>query len=195
MRVMSIAQQPPLPAAGSDIFGEYDKGVAFASSVILLLAVSAIDKLTGFEIRLQILYMIPVAIGTWAAGRLWGFALSAASVLVWVAMFHTSHNYSSNFYHYWDAGVWAASLAVFVLLLSRLREELEWSSHGLVAVLAELDAAVYVLDAQKREVLYANQRFQERFGDRTVESLNSCPAKECKLRWPDGRRVLLRILP
>ena len=192
---MGIAQQPPLPAAGSDIFGEYDKAVAFASSVLLLLAVSAIDKLTGFEIRLQVLYMIPVAIGTWTAGRLWGFALSAASVLVWVVMFHTSHNYSSNLYHYWDAGVWAASLAVFVLLLSRLREELEWSSHGLVAVLAELDAPVYVLDAQKRELLYANPRFQERFGGEPVERLNSRPAKECRIRWPDGRRAILRIFP
>jgi hypothetical protein len=190
---MGIAQQPELPAAGSDIFGEYDKGVAFASSVILLLAISAIDKLTGFEIRLQVLYMIPVAIGTWTAGRLWGFGLSAAAVLVWVVMFHTSHNYSSNLYHYWDAGVWAASLAVFVLLLSRLREELEWSSQGLIAVLAGLDAAVCVLDAQKRELLYANQRFQERFGGRAVDSLNSQPAKECKLRWPDGRRAILRI--
>ena len=194
MRAMGTTQQPVLPVAGSDIFGEYDKGVAFASSVILLLAISAIDKLTGFEIRLQILYMIPVAIATWTTGRRWGLALSLASVLIWVAMFQTSHNYSSNLYHYWDGAVWLVSLVVFVLLLARLREELEWSSHGLVAVLDELDAPIYVTDAQKREVLYANPRFQERFGGQPVELLNSRPARESRIRWPDGRRAILRIL-
>jgi len=192
---MSALQQPAIPAAASDIFGQYDKVVAFASSVILLLAVSAIDKLTGFEVRLQVLYMIPVAIGTWTVGRLWGFALSGASMLIWLAMFQTSHNYSSNLYHYWDGAVWLVSLVVFVLLLARLREELECSNHGLVDVLDKLDAAIYVLDPGKKELLYANPRCRETFGDEAIESLNARKAAtECAIRWPDGRRVLLRIL-
>jgi len=194
MRFMSTLQEPVLPAAGSDIFGEYDKVVAFASSVILLLAVSAIDKLTGFELRLQVLYMVPVAIGTWTAGRLWGFALSAASMGIWVAMFQTSHNYSSNLYHYWDGGVWLVSMVVFVLLLSRLREELECSNHGLVDVLEKLDAAIYVVDAGRKELLYANPRCRTQFGEQAVDSLNVRPAKECSIRWPDGRHAILRIL-
>jgi PAS domain-containing protein len=192
---MGATQQPALPAVGSDIFGQYDKGIALASSVILLLAVSAIDKLTGFELRLQVLYMIPVAVATWSAGRVAGFALSAASALTWVAMFLASHNYSSNLYHYWDGALWLVSLVVFVALLARLREELEWSSQGLVAVLAELDAAVYVVDAERRELLYANPRLQERFGADAVDSLNARAARECRVRWPDGRRAILRILP
>ncbi|HEY6821035.1 MAG TPA: hypothetical protein VI321_03385 [Burkholderiales bacterium] len=191
---MSVLQQPALPAAASDIFGEYDKVVAFASSVILLLAVSAIDKLTGFELRLQVLYMIPVAIGTWTVGRLWGFALSAASMLIWVAMFHTSHNYSSNLYHYWDGALWLVSLAVFVLLLARLREELECSNHGLVDVLDKLDAAIYVVDPANKDLLYANPRCRDAFGAEAIESLNAKPATECAIRWPDGRRAVLRIL-
>src|SRR2546423_12504564 len=116
---MGASNPTELPRAGSDIFGQYDSTVAFSSSVILLLAISAIDKLTGFELRLQILYLIPVAIGTWTAGRRWGIALSAASVAIWLGMFSSSHIYSRNLYHYWDGGVWFVTLVIFVLLLSR----------------------------------------------------------------------------
>ena len=187
-------QQTALPPAGSDIFGQYDRGVAFASAVILLLAISAIDKLTGFEIRLQVLYLIPVAIATWTVGRAWGLALSVAAVTVWLVMFSTSHNYSRALYHYWDGGVWLLTLVVFVLLLSRLREEMEWSSADFVRVLDELDATIYVVDLKTLELLYGNQRFRRSHGEESAESLKRRPAKECAIRWPDGRRALLRIL-
>jgi len=187
-------QQTALPPAGSDIFGQYDRVVAFASSVILLLAISAIDKLTGFELRLQVLYLIPVAIATWTVGRAWGFALSIASVAIWLVMFASSHNYSRSLYHYWDGGVWLVTLSVFVLLLARLREEMEWSSADFVRVLDELDAAIYVVDPRTSEVLYGNQRFRRGHGEESAGSLGRRPAKECAIRWPDGRRALLRIL-
>ena len=183
-----------LPPAGSDIFGQYDRVVAFASSVILLLAISAIDKLTGFEIRLQGLYLIPVAIATWTVGRAWGLALSLASVSIWLVMFNSSHNYSRAVYHYWDGGVWLVTLVIFVLLLARLREEMEWSSADFVRVLDEVDAAIYVTDARTSELLYGNQRFRRGHGEESAESLKRRPAKECAIRWPDGRRALLRIL-
>jgi len=188
-------QQPTaLPPAGSDIFGQYDRVVAFASSVILLLAICAIDKLTGYELRLQVLYLIPVAIATWTVGRAWGFALSIAAVAIWLVMFASTHNYSRALYHYWDGGVWFLTLTAFVLLLSRLREEMEWSSADFVRVLDELDAAIYVVDPLTSERLYGNQRFRRSHGEETAESLARRPAKECAIRWPDGRRALLRIL-
>src|SRR4051812_32125282 len=109
-------QQSTLPPSGSDIFGNYDGIIAFASAVILTLAVSAIDKLTGYELRLQVLYLIPVAIATWTAGRAWGIALGAASVGIWVVMFASTHTYSKNLYHYWDGAVWFVTLVVFALL-------------------------------------------------------------------------------
>ena len=194
MAAMGDPRPTALPPAGSDIFGQYDRVVAFASSVILLLAISAIDKLTGFEIRLQGLYLIPVAIATWTVGRAWGLALSLASVSIWLVMFNSSHNYSRAVYHYWDGGVWLVTLVIFVLLLARLREEMEWSSADFVRVLDEVDAAIYVTDARTSELLYGNQRFRRGHGEESAESLKRRPAKECAIRWPDGRRALLRIL-
>jgi PAS domain-containing protein len=187
---------PPasLPPAASDIFGSYDRIIAFASAVIVMLAISAIDKLTGFEMRLQILYLIPVAIATWSVGRAWGLTLAAASVGIWLAIFATTHNYSSNLYHYWDGAVWFVTLAVFVLLLSRLHEELDSSNANLVEVFEHFDSAVYVLDPDSNAILYRNRRFRERYGEAPEDTLRSWAAQEYGITWPDGRRAVVRIL-
>lgn len=123
--VESPAEETAQPGAGSDIFGEYGAGVTCASAVILLLAIATIDKLTGTELRLQILYLIPVSMVTWAAGRNWGLVFSVAAVATWVLMFGSIHTYSRNFYFYWDAAALLGTLVAFVLLLSRLRSALE----------------------------------------------------------------------
>jgi K+-sensing histidine kinase KdpD len=112
-------------AKGMNIFGEYGVGVTCASAVILVLAIATIDKLTGAELRLQILYLIPVSIVTWTAGRAWGLAFSVAAVTTWIVMFGTAHTYSKNLYFYWDAVVSLGTLVVFVLLLARLRKALD----------------------------------------------------------------------
>jgi hypothetical protein len=123
--VEPLAEATAQPGVGSDIFGEYGAGVTCASAVILLLAVATIDKLTGAELRLQILYLIPVSMVTWTAGRNWGLVFSAVAVATWVMMFGAAHTYSKNFYFYWDAVVSLGTLVVFVLLLSRLHGALD----------------------------------------------------------------------
>ena len=187
-------EQPTLPPAASDIFGSYDRIIAFASSVILMLAISAIDKLTGYELRLQILYLIPVAIATWTTGRAWGLALSAAAIGIWVATFHTTHLYSQNLYYYWDAGVSFLTLAVFVVLLARLHDELESSNANLVEVFEHLDSAVYVVDPQSGAVLYRNRRFRDRYSGAADTALSGWAAQEYGITWPDGRRAVVRIV-
>jgi hypothetical protein len=109
----------------SDIFDEYGPGVTSAAAVILILAVAAIDKLTGVELRLQVFYLIPVAMVTWAAGRSWGLLFSVGAIASWILMFGATHTYSANFYFYWDAAVSLVTLVAFVLVLSRLRIALD----------------------------------------------------------------------
>jgi hypothetical protein len=120
--VEGAAEETGQRKAASDPFGEYGVGVTCASAVILFLAIATIDKLTGTELRLQILYLIPASMITWTAGRTWGLVFSVAAVTAWVVMFGTIHTYSKNLYFYWDAAVSLGTLIVFVLLLSRLRE-------------------------------------------------------------------------
>ena len=122
--VEHVAGETGQRKAASDLFGEYGAGVTCASAVMLFLAIATIDKLTGTELRLQILYLIPVSMVTWTAGRTWGLAFSLAAVAAWVSMFGALHSDSRNFYFYWDAAVSLGTLVVFVLLLSRLRTAL-----------------------------------------------------------------------
>jgi K+-sensing histidine kinase KdpD len=108
-----------------DGFGEYGAGVTCAAAVMLILAIAAIDKLTGVELRLQMFYLIPVSMVTWVAGRSWGLLFSVGAVASWVLMFGATHTYSANFYFYWDAVVSLVTLIAFVLVLSRLRSALD----------------------------------------------------------------------
>ena len=80
---MSTSGPSALPHAESDLFGQYGPGVTCASAVILMLAISAIDKLTGFDLRIGILQLIPVAVMTWAVGREWGIVLAVTAVAIW----------------------------------------------------------------------------------------------------------------
>jgi PAS domain-containing protein len=187
------ARDTALPPAGSDIFGEYGAAVTCASAVLLLLAIATIDRLTGSEIRLQILYLIPVAIVTWVAGRAWGFVLSVVAVGIWLATLHATH-LSPGILYYWEAGVSLGTLGIFVFLIARLRDALESSNRRLLKVLDELDGPVYVADPRQGAVLYGNRRFHETLEGRPYEALNRLAAKECRIYWPDGRRVLLRIV-
>jgi hypothetical protein len=111
------AGDPPSPPAEPDVLGDYGAAVTCASAVILLFAIATIDKLTGSELRLQLLYLIPVGIVTWSAGRAWGMAMSCLAIGVWFA---TNRDYVESVSHHWEAAVSLATLLVFVVLLARL---------------------------------------------------------------------------
>jgi PAS domain-containing protein len=187
--------QTALPPAASEVFGEYGPAVTAACAVILLAAIVSIDKLTGFDLRLSILYLLPVAIVTWTGGRVWGAAMAVASAATWLVLFWTSNHYMlGRLLFYWDTAALLITLLIFVVLLARLRDELRASDARFVKVLENLDAAVYVADPERAEVLYGNKQFRATRGQNPYDVLARYPAKECRMRWPDGRRVVLRIL-
>jgi PAS domain-containing protein len=195
MRIaMRDTGQAAPPPAAADLFGEYGIAVTCASAAILLVVIASIDKLTGFDLRLSILYLLPVALVTWAAGRAWGYAMSVAAIATWFALFWTSNPYPSRMYFYWDGMVSLITLIIFVVLLARLRDELRASDKRFVKVLENLDAPVYVADPERGEVLYGNRQFRETMAQNPYDALAQYPAKESRIRWPDGRRVVLRIL-
>ena len=183
-----------LPPAGADIFGQYGAAVTCASAVILLMAIATIDKLTGYELRLLILYLIPVALVTWSAGRTWGLAMAAVAIIAWMVTFRATQPVPDTLHFYWDGAISLATLTIFAILIDRLHHALECANTRLVKVLEQLDTAAYVADSQKETVLYGNGRFRESLGGRSYEALSRLAANECRIYWPDGRRVLLRII-
>ena len=172
----------PAPAAAADFFGDSSPTVACAACVILVLAIAVIDKLTGYDLHLGVLYLVPIAMVTWTAGRNWGLGLSLATAFLWLSI-----------YFYWDAAVLFITLVIVVLLVARLREALR--AHELaLTVLETLDAPAYVVDVQRDDVLLGNGEFRASFAGRPARELARYPARESRFRLADGRPALLRIL-
>lgn len=191
---MNASDETLLPSAGSDFFGELDAGVICASCVILMVAIAVVDKLTGYDLRLAVLHLIPISIVTWVAGRAWGMLISAVVIAIWVVTFRGGHHHASNLLHYWDGAVMLATFLVIVLVLARLRENLVNSYARFAAVLEEIDAAAFVADATHGQVLYGNRRFRAAYPGRSWDALRSLPAREREFRWFDGRPVILHVL-
>jgi hypothetical protein len=158
-----------------------------------VLAISVIDKLTGYDLQVGILHLIPIVMVTWAAGAKWGVGLSLAAVVLWVSIFRGEHHYSSNLYFYWDAVELLVTFLTVSILVAKLREALRAHEFSL-AILEKLDVPAYVVDLQRDLVLIGNRRFRESYDGRSAEDLAREPAHEARFALQDGRPVLLRIL-
>lgn len=191
---MRDSEQVARPAPQeAEFFGDYSPVVTCAAGVILVLAIAVIDRLTGYDLHLSVLYLVPIAMVTWSAGRNWGLALSLATAALWLVIFTGEHHYASSFYFYWDGGVLFVTFAVVVVLVSRLRDALR--AHELsFAVLEKLDAPAYVLDLQSDMVVIGNREFRTAFEGRGAAELARYPAHESRFTLADGRPALLRIL-
>jgi len=170
----------------------------------LVIVVAIADYLTGYEIRLAILHLIPIAIATWRLGTSAGLIVAIAAAISWTAVFESNHPYPDPFYFYWEAAIDVVSYVVFVLLLARLRTALERSDERFVTVLEGLDAAVAVEDAASSVLLYANKRWRETFGAAPPSFREAGETRDERtgrwylvqprpLRWIDGREALLRV--
>jgi hypothetical protein len=190
VRNADVARPAPAEAA---FFGDYSPAVTCAAAVILVLAIAVIDRLTGYDLHLGVLYLLPIIIVTWSAGRAWGFGLSVATAALWLAIFSGEHHYASSFFFYWDGGVLFATFVIVVVLVARLREALR--AHELsFAVLEKLDAPAYVLELQTHTVVIGNREFRSAFEGRAPAELAQYPAHESRFTLADGRPALLRIL-
>ena len=100
--------------------------ISVGVSLLLVLGVGAADYLTGYEVSLSILYLVPIAILTWYANLAIALAFSVVSAFEWLLVdIWRGHVYSNPLIPYWNALVWLGVFILFVLLLYRLREALE----------------------------------------------------------------------
>ena len=182
----------PAPSA-TDFFGDYSPAVVCTAAIILMLAISVIDKLTGYDLQVSILYLVPVAMVSWTLGRAWGLGLSFTAAGLWITLFRAEHHYSNNLYFYWDGAELLVTFVVVALLVARLREALRAHEFSLT-VLESLDAPAYVVDLQRDAVLVGNREFRAAFAERSLDELARYPARESRFRLGDGRPALLRIL-
>jgi diguanylate cyclase (GGDEF)-like protein len=88
----------------------------------LVAVIGAIDMLTGSEISVSILYLIPIALVSWNAEKPAGYTLSVASAMTWFAIdFFLNASYSEQWISGWNAVVRLAFFLLVAYLLSTLK--------------------------------------------------------------------------
>ena len=180
----------PPAAATATLFGDYGPAVTCAAALILVLAIAVIDKLTGYDLRLGVLNIVPIALVASSVGRTAGIAFVVLAVALWMTVFHGVVETRAPMYYYWDAAALFGTLLAFVLIIARLRDAARGQE---IAFLDQLAAPAYVVDAAGN-IVYRNGAFRDVVGERSAEALARYPAIESEIRWLGGRRTKLRIL-
>src|SRR5690349_3894967 len=68
-----------------------DARLTLAASLLLVAVIAVADHVTGYDIRLAILYLIPIAWTTWRLGGKPGAGVAAVSAVCWVVTFGATH--------------------------------------------------------------------------------------------------------
>lgn len=112
-----------------------------------ILLVGWVDYLTGVEFSVSLLYIIPITLGTWIAGRAAGNLAAIASAAVWLgADLLANHTYGHWFLPAWNTLTLAATFLVIVASLASLRE----ANEGLEQTVARRTKALQSENSQRR---------------------------------------------
>lgn len=122
----------------------------------MILAIAATDYASGYEMRLSVLYLAPIALAAWTAGTASGIGAAVLASLLWLYSFQSAHFYTHQAYFFWEAGVMLCGFLLFAWLSARLRAALAQADERFTRVLTEMRAAVHVADTGRNEILYAN---------------------------------------
>ena len=138
---------------------------AVVVAVALILLVAAGDYATGYEVRLSILYLVPIALAAWAAGARAGIAAAVLCSVLWLLSFRTQHFYLSSGYYVWEAAEMLLGFQAFAWLTAKLHHALRQADERFFRVLEEMQAAVYLVDERSDEIVYANSEMMRIAGD------------------------------
>jgi C4-dicarboxylate-specific signal transduction histidine kinase len=202
---------PEIDAAPSDGVASRRSAVAFCAYLALAALIALVDYETGYDVRLATLYLFPIGLAAWRLGPGAGTFMAVASTFAWLFSFQSLHPYTDDAYFYWEGVSKAATFLFIVWLVTQLRRALAHADQRFVTVLDGLAAAVFV-ESPRSEVLFANPRFRQKFGDVRPAMLPRDLAgdyagevqdaaaqrwylvRSRPLRWVDGRPVTLRLV-
>jgi two-component system NtrC family sensor kinase len=120
-----------------------------AVAILLILAVGWADYWTGEEISISILYLVPICLCTWRAGRRCGSLAGCASAAAWLAAdLAASQRQGHPLIPYWNAVVLLGFFWVVVYLLSALKA----SQQGLEDKVERRTSALRAEISQRRQV-------------------------------------------
>ncbi|MBI1176417.1 hypothetical protein GC207_03155 [bacterium] len=89
----------------------------------LMAIVGLVDYLTGLELSVSLLYLIPIALGVWTGGRATGYTVALASAAVWFAAdWLGRQSYGHWYLPVWNTMALTVSFLVVAALLASLCE-------------------------------------------------------------------------
>ena len=105
------------------------KPAALVGAVLLVCVLGYVDILTGYDIRLGVFYLVPVALATWRAGLAAGLWLSLVSAIGMLIADSVNTSDSANPAHelvpYWNTAIRIGYFAVVAGILAALNGSLE----------------------------------------------------------------------
>lgn len=90
---------------------------------LLLITVTTLDYVTGFEISFFIFYSFPIALASWYGSRYFGIMTAMICIICWVyADYFSGHTYSHPIIPYWN-GMTRLFFFVFIAIAIRQMKE------------------------------------------------------------------------
>ncbi|HNB54803.1 MAG TPA: GGDEF domain-containing protein [Anaerolineales bacterium] len=97
----------------------------YGTILVTVLAIGGVDHLTGYELSLSFLYLIPVSMAAWRLGEKASLAVSAFCAFIWLlAVILGGESYSYAWIPFWNAITRGLIFALVGYLLSELRQTL-----------------------------------------------------------------------
>jgi signal transduction histidine kinase len=142
-------------------------------AILLILAVGWVDYWTGEELSISILYLVPVCLCTWRAGRRCGLLAGGASTAAWlVADSVASQRQGHPLVPYWNAVVLLGFFWIVAYLLSALKtaqqgleDKVERRTAALRAEISQRGQAEDRLTQANNELSQGRERLVEALAD------------------------------
>ena len=94
-------------------------------SAAILVLITWLDYVTGYEFGFFIFYFIPVSITAWFTGRNTGLAAAVLAAACWFLSDRLSHHpYSNAYFVYWETFMRFASFLTTAMTLAKIRSTL-----------------------------------------------------------------------
>ncbi len=113
--------------------------------LLMITLIARLDVMSGYEISLAILFLVPIAMSTWYGSYRTGMVYSVLCAIIWFAIdgLFFSHPYVNSVAPYWNFAVRLGVFLIMVALLNRLRVQLD-----IEKALSRTDALTKLLNAR-----------------------------------------------
>ena len=136
-----------------------------ALTFTLLVLVGVVDYLTGYELSVLILYLLPVSVAAWFVDRRFAGLISLLSVGIWiVGDIVAGATYTNKVVFAWNATITLGFLLVVAFLLDSLRTSLLELESRVRHRTTALTEEMFERDRLEKEVLEISEREQRRIG-------------------------------